>query len=191
MILPLAISYIIGEKAHSYFIVSMLVGVGIGATTFFSKNEITNITFREAVLLVTLAWISISILGAIPFYLTPYFPHFIDAFFEALSGFTATGSTVLSDIEALPQSVLFWRSETHWLGGMGIIVLSIIVLPKVRGNKFLFESEAPLPPEGGKLFAKTQDIAKVYGRIDIAPGFKSIRCNYTCIFINCGWRIFD
>ena len=168
MILPLTISYIIGEKAHNYFIVSMLIGIGIGASTLFSKNKIAHINFREAVLLVTLTWVSISILGAIPFYLTPFFSNFVDAFFESISGFTATGSTVLSNIEALPQSVLFWRSETHWLGGMGIIVLSIIVLPKVRGNKFLFESEAPLPPEGGKLFAKTKDIAKVYWKIYIA-----------------------
>ena len=165
MILPLAISYILGENAHAYFLIPFFISLGIGISTIKNKHANTEISYREAVLLVTFAWIGISILGAIPFYLSHYFPSFIDSFFEALSGFTATGSTVLSEIEIVPQSVLFWRSETHWLGGMGIIVLAIVVLPKIRGNKFLFESEAPIPPEEGKLFARTKDIAMVYWKI--------------------------
>lgn len=168
MILPLAVSYILGESVHSYFLVPFVISLLLGLSTISNKHFDAEISFREAVLLVSFAWIAISITGAIPFYLSHYFPSFIDSFFEALSGFTATGSTVLSDIEALPQSLLFWRSETHWLGGMGIIVLAIVVLPQIRGNKFLFESEAPVPPEGGKLFAKTKDIAKVYWKIYLA-----------------------
>ncbi len=168
MILPLAVSYILGESVHSYFLIPFVISLLLGLSTISNKHFDAEISFREAVLLVTFAWITISIVGATPFYLSHYFPSFIDSFFEALSGFTATGSTVLSDIEALPQSILFWRSETHWLGGMGIIVLAIVVLPQIRGNKFLFESEAPVPPEGGKLFAKTKDIAKVYWKIYLA-----------------------
>ena len=168
MTLPLGVSYLLGEPAHSYFLFPIIASLLVGLTTIHNKHFHTAISYREAVLLVTFAWIGISIVGAIPFYLTDYFPTFIDSFFEALSGFTATGSTVLNNIEALPQSILFWRSETHWLGGMGIIVLAIIVLPKIRGNNFLFESEAPLPPEGGKLFAKTKDVAKVYWKIYLA-----------------------
>ncbi len=165
MIFPLLISYVLGESVHSYFLIPFIISILIGISTIKNKHANTEISYREAVLLVTFAWIGISILGAMPFYLSHYFPSFVDSFFEALSGFTATGSTVLNEIEILPQSILFWRSETHWLGGMGIIVLAIVVLPKIRGNKFLFESEAPIPPEEGKLFAKTKDIAKVYWKI--------------------------
>lgn len=167
MLLPLIISYIYNENQHIYFLIPIFTASAIGIFSIKNKYSVNEISYREAVLLVTLTWIFVSLFGAIPFYLTEYFPNFIDAFFESISGFTATGSTVLKDIESLPKSILFWRSETHWLGGMGIIALAIVILPKLRGNKFLFEAEAPIPPEGGKLFARTTDIAKAYWKIYI------------------------
>lgn len=167
MILPLSISYLYGENQHNYFLLPIAISFILGLFSIKNKYAENAITFRESVLIVVLTWISVSLFAAIPFYLSNQFPSYLDSFFEALSGFTATGSTILSDIEALPQSILFWRSEIHWLGGMGIIVLAIIVLPKIRGNKFLFEQEAPIAPEGGKLFSRTKDIAKTYWKIYI------------------------
>jgi len=91
---------------------------------------------------VVLAWIAAVTLGSLPFYFSDQFPSFTDAYFESVSGFTTTGATILSDIEALPRSLLLWRSLTHWLGGMGIIVLGIAILPLLgTGGMELYRAE--------------------------------------------------
>lgn len=101
---------------------------------------------REGMAMVGLSWLLAALFGALPFYLSGATPDFADAYFEAMSGFTTTGSTILLDIEALPKGVLFWRSFTHWLGGMGIVVLFVAILPYLRvSGKQLFKSEVPGP----------------------------------------------
>jgi trk system potassium uptake protein TrkH len=101
---------------------------------------------KEGMAVVGLGWLLAALFGALPFYLSGATPSFVDAYFEAMSGFTTTGSTVLEDIEALPRGVLFWRSFTHWLGGMGIVVLFVAILPYLRaGGRQLFRSEVPGP----------------------------------------------
>ena len=101
---------------------------------------------REGMAVVGLGWLLAAFFGAFPFYLSGVTPSFVDAYFEAMSGFTTTGSTILIDIESLPKGVLFWRSFTHWLGGMGIVVLFVAILPYLRaGGKQLFRSEVPGP----------------------------------------------
>jgi len=101
---------------------------------------------REGMAVVGLGWLLAALFGALPFYLSGTTPLFVDAYFEAMSGFTTTGSTILTDIEATPKGVLFWRSFTHWLGGMGIVVLFVAILPMLRaGGKQLFRSEVPGP----------------------------------------------
>ncbi len=101
---------------------------------------------REGMAVVGLGWLLAALFGALPFYLSGVTPLFADAYFESMSGFTTTGSTILSDIEACPKGVLFWRSFIHWLGGMGIIVLFVAILPILRaGGKQLFRSEVPGP----------------------------------------------
>jgi trk system potassium uptake protein len=110
---------------------------------FTRKSDQRNIGKKEGYIIVTLTWISISLFGALPFYLSGYIPSFTDAFFETISGFTTTGATILTDIEALPKGLLFWRSMTHWLGGMGIIVLTLAILPILGvGGMQLFVAEA-------------------------------------------------
>lgn len=108
------------------------------------KTEITELGKREGYLIVTLGWFVMAIFGAIPFLLHGSVSNYTDAFFETMSGFTTTGATILSDIEVLPQGLLFWRSLTQWLGGMGIIVLSLAILPLLGiGGMQLFAAEVP------------------------------------------------
>ncbi|NOY50612.1 MAG: TrkH family potassium uptake protein [Chlorobi bacterium] len=100
---------------------------------------------KSAFLAVTLSWVLVSLSGALPYYFSGYFNSFTDAFFESVSGFTTTGASILTDIERLPKSILFWRSLTHWIGGIGIIVLVIIIMPSLRiGNYNLFVLESSL-----------------------------------------------
>jgi trk system potassium uptake protein TrkH len=101
---------------------------------------------REGMAVVGLGWLLAALFGALPFYLSGTTPLFVDAYFEAMSGFTTTGSTILTNIEATPKGILFWRSFTHWLGGMGIVVLFVAIRPMLRaGGKQLFRSEVPGP----------------------------------------------
>lgn len=121
--------------------------------TFFSglilyflsrKHNLTNIGKKEGYLIVTLTWVSISAFGALPMVISGAIPSYTDAFFETISGFTTTGATVLDDIEGIEKGLLFWRSMTHWLGGMGIIVLTLAILPILGiGGMQLFIAEAP------------------------------------------------
>lgn len=118
--------------------------VGLVLTVLTWKHDHRNIGKKEGYVIVTLTWVFISAFGALPFFFSGYFPSYTDAFFETMSGFTTTGATVLSDIEAVPKGLLFWRSMTHWLGGMGIIVLTLAILPILGvGGMRLFIAEAP------------------------------------------------
>jgi trk system potassium uptake protein len=108
------------------------------------SSDQRNLSIKEGYLIVAFTWIGMSAFGALPYYFSGFFPNYTDAFFESISGFTTTGASVLSDIEALPRSILFWRSMTHWLGGMGIIVLTLAVLPILGiGGMQLFVAEVP------------------------------------------------
>ncbi|MDR4988243.1 MAG: TrkH family potassium uptake protein [Bacteroidales bacterium] len=117
---------------------------GFTAVLLTRRHDHTNIGKKEGYLIVTLIYLCISFFGALPFYLSGYIPSFSDAFFEATSGIATTGATILVDIEALPKGLLFWRSMTHWLGGMGIIVLTLAILPILGvGGMQLFVAEVP------------------------------------------------
>ena len=115
---------------------------------------------REGYLIVSLGWLLMVLSGTFPYIFTETFPNFPSTFFETMSGYTATGATVLNDIETLPSGILFWRSMTHWIGGMGIIVLAIAILPLLGiGGMQLFSAEAP-GPNGDKLHPRIADTAK-------------------------------
>jgi trk system potassium uptake protein len=120
------------------------------------KADTTRISNRDSYLAVTLSWIIFSIMGSLPYLFSGTIPSFIDAFFESASGFTTTGSSILTDVEIMPFSILFWRSLTHWIGGIGIIVLVIIILPSLRVSGYqLFSLESSLKE---KIHPKTQAI---------------------------------
>jgi trk system potassium uptake protein TrkH len=124
------------------------------------KGKSKEIKKRDAYLVVTFGWIVMSLAGAIPYVASGYIPSFTDAFFESMSGFTTTGASILNDIEALPEGLLFWRSMTHWIGGMGIIVLTIAILPLLGiGGMQLFAAEVP-GPTPDKLTPRIKETAK-------------------------------
>ncbi len=127
------------------FLFSSLISGAIGFTSFTTTkwNQDELIQRKESFFLVTLSWIYISLIGSLPFIFSGTIPSFINAFFESVSGFTTTGSSILTDIEALPKSILFWRSLTHWIGGIGIIVLFIIIMPTLHeGGYQMFTLES-------------------------------------------------
>ncbi|HOX77218.1 MAG TPA: TrkH family potassium uptake protein [Bacteroidales bacterium] len=132
-----------------------------GILLFFTRSDKDNtINKREGFLVVSLAWVVMSLFGTVPFLLSGAIPSFTDAFFETMSGFTTTGASILSDVEVLPKGILFWRSMTHWIGGMGIIVLTIIILPFLGiGGMQLYVAEMPGVSKD-KLHPKISETAK-------------------------------
>jgi trk system potassium uptake protein TrkH len=125
-----------------------------------SRNHEAQIQKREGYFIVSLGWVLMTLTGMTPFLLTDSIQDLPSVFFETMSGYTATGSTILNDIEALPAGILFWRSMTHWIGGMGIIVLAIAILPLLGiGGMQLFTAEAP-GPNSDKLHPRITDTAK-------------------------------
>ena len=138
-------------------VVILLVGAFIMVNTRNYKKVMNK---REGYLVVTFGWIVMALSGTLPYVFTGAIPEFTNAFFETISGYTTTGATILNDIEAVPKGVLFWRSLTHWIGGMGIIVLAIAILPLLGiGGMQLFAAEAP-GPSADKLHPRITDTAK-------------------------------
>jgi trk system potassium uptake protein TrkH len=138
-------------------IVTLLVGLIVMVFTRDHKKEMNK---REGYMVVTFGWIVMSLSGTMPYLFTDSIPNFTNAFFETISGYTTTGATILNDIEAMPKGILFWRSTTHWIGGMGIIVLAIAILPLLGiGGMQLFAAEAP-GPSADKLHPRITDTAK-------------------------------
>lgn len=157
------VPFVVGIYYHEVegitFLVSsgLVLGTGKIMTVFFSdKLEIRQ---REGFAIVTLGWFIISAAGAIPFYFSGILIRPVDAFFESTSGFTTTGATVISSLEHLPHCILLWRSLSHWLGGMGIIVMSIAILPELAGNMQLFKAEVPGPVHD-RIKPRIRDTAK-------------------------------
>jgi len=131
-----------------------------GVAMYATKNHSKEMNKREGYIVVAFGWIVMSLTGTLPYMATESIPTFTEAFFETMSGYTTTGASILNDIEILPEGVLFWRSMTHWIGGMGIIVLAIAILPLLGvGGMQLFAAEAP-GPGGDKLHPRITDTAK-------------------------------
>ncbi len=133
---------------------------GLSAWYFTKGSDSTKIGKREGYLIVTLGWVTMSAFGSLPFLFSGTIPNITDAFFETMSGFTTTGASILDDIESFPKGVLFWRSMTHWIGGMGIIVLSLAILPILGiGGMQLFSAEVP-GPTPDKIHPRVTETAK-------------------------------
>ena len=162
--LPLFVAIIYKEydSAVAFTITSAIsFGLGILTTSILGKNASTeSLRYTDSYFIVTFAWIMSSVLAAIPFVIEGSIPNVVDAFFEMCSGFSTTGATILTDIEALPKSMLFWRSETQWLGGMGIIVLMVALVPNL-GVKAQNVASAETPgPTVTKLTSRFSDTAR-------------------------------
>ena len=147
----LAISMYFGDDDTIAFAISVVITMAGGLTLlYFGRNAINNLDRREAYLLVTLTWIVFSLFGALPYLISGYIPNFTDAFFETISGFTTTGCSIIDDVERLPKAMLFWRTMTQWIGGLGIVFFTIAIIPSlVGGNVKVFSAEAtgPLRPK--------------------------------------------
>jgi trk system potassium uptake protein TrkH len=146
MLLPLPFCYYYGSGDAQAFLISAAICFSIGILAFLNNDKKTELKTRDGFAIVTFGWIIMALLGSLPYMLSGAIPSFADAFFESMSGFTTTGSTILTEIESLPQGILLWRSTTHWFGGMGIIVLTIAILPFLGiGGMSLFKAESPGP----------------------------------------------
>lgn len=162
MAIPTVMSMFNGDGALIPFLISeaAMLTTALFLTLIGFKNSGTFYS-REGYVVVVLAWVLMSVFGALPFVLSGAIPDFFSAFFETVSGFTTTGSTVLVDIEVLPQSLLFWRSFTHWIGGMGILVFMLAVTPKDNARMMhVMRAEVP-GPKVDKLVARTRITARI------------------------------
>ena len=143
MMLPVVCSLLYGQEGD---LVSLLIGAGVAASVgaplrwFFSGN--IDLQPRHAFVIATFGWVVISAVSALPFVIHGSIPSFTDAFFEMMSGYTTTGSTILTNIEVVPHGLLLWRSETHFIGGMGFVTLAVLVLPHGMGGLRLFRAES-------------------------------------------------
>lgn len=161
MLLPLITGLLYRERSVLSFVITIAFCVLLGV--LLTRRKITNTVFhtREALVTVSLSWIVLSIAGAAPFVISGCIPHPIDALFETVSGFTTTGASILNDVEALPYCMLFWRSFTHWIGGMGVLVFILALLPLTGGyHMSLMKAESP-GPSVSKLVPKVQSTAKI------------------------------
>jgi len=161
MFISSAVSWIYKDGAFQgiFFAGALTIIIGL-LFRFITKGFKKEIKKREGYIVVTLGWIFMSLSGSLPYLFTESIPSFTNAFFETISGYTTTGASILEDIESMPKGILFWRSTTHWIGGMGIIVLTIAVLPLLGiGGMQLFAAEAP-GPSADKLHPRITDTAK-------------------------------
>ena len=161
LLLPALTGVIYNEPSTKYFFITMAILVLIYLIIGRKRPEITTIYAKEGLVIVSLAWILWSLFGALPFYLSGSIPNFVDAFFETVSGFTTTGSTILTDVESLPKCMLFWRSFTHWVGGMGVLVFVMVLTTLDKKNSmYLMRAEVP-GPEKDKLLPKMASTARI------------------------------
>ena len=183
---PLAFALWWGEATVLAFTVTVGLCLGVGWLLRHRAAVLPeDVTTREGFFAVVTIWLAGSLLGAMPFWLSGGIPHVVDAWFETVSGFTTTGASILTHIEALPKSLLLWRSLTHWLGGLGIVVMVIAILPSLGvGGLFLFRGEAGLTPERftPRLVHTAQILFGIYSGLMVIE---------TLLLLLCGMSLFD
>ncbi len=162
LVLPLVAALYYRESVAKYLVISILIALAVGgATTAIFRTKDNVIYAKEGFAIVALSWIMVSAIGALPFYLSGEIPSYVDAFFETVSGFTTTGASILTDVEAMSKGLLFWRSFTHWIGGMGVLVFVMAIIPNISDRSIhLMRAEMP-GPVIGKLVPRAKDTAKI------------------------------
>ncbi|MDO5335903.1 MAG: TrkH family potassium uptake protein [Eubacteriales bacterium] len=161
MLIPAVTALFFQESEGWWFVFTMVICLAVGLPLILRKPTNKVFYIREGCVTVGLSWIVLSAMGSLPFILSGCIPHPIDALFETVSGFTTTGASILSDVEALPKCMLMWRSFTHWIGGMGVLVFLLTLLPLTSGHTMnLMKAESP-GPSVGKLVPKVQATAKI------------------------------
>ncbi len=164
MLIPTLVGVIYNENNHWVFLYPIIGLLLVGTPLSLLKGKDNEMYAKEGFVTVAIAWIVMSLVGAVPFVLSGEIPNYIDAFFETVSGFTTTGASILKDVEALSKSVMFWRLFTHWIGGMGVLVFVLAIIPGYNaGVMHVFRAESP-GPSVGKLVSKLSRTAKIlYG----------------------------
>lgn len=186
MLLPICCGWIYGESETVYYLVCALSYVTLGYLLSFKKPRNMTIFIKDGCVATALSWVVLSIGGCIPFILTGEIPSFTDAMFETASGFSTTGASILTNVEAMSHCSLLWRSLTHWIGGMGVLVFLLAVVPMTGGsNMNLMRAESP-GPTVGKIVPKVRSTAKMLYLIYLAMTVTEI-----IILTFCGMPFFD
>ncbi|MDO5726151.1 MAG: TrkH family potassium uptake protein [Tissierellia bacterium] len=188
LLLPLAVAIYYRESFNNLFSFLITIAILLVLGIYLSKTDIENMKFgiKDGFGVVTLSWLSLSFFGSLPFLISGEIKSFVDAIFETASGFTTTGASILVDVEAMSQSMLFWRSFTHFIGGMGILVFALAVLPKTaKGSVNIMKAEVP-GPTFGKLVSKIDITAKILYKI-----YVSMTVVLILILILIGMKPFD
>ncbi len=169
LLLPLLVSVLYRETCAWAFVLTVLLAAIVGLPiTLFCKPKNSLIYAKEGFVIVAMTWLSFSAIGALPFVFSGEIPSFADAFFETVSGLTTTGASILRDVESMSHGLLFWRSFTHWIGGMGVLVFIMAIAPDVSGRPMhILRAEMP-GPVVGKLVPRIKDTAKILYLIYIA-----------------------
>ena len=187
MILPIICALIYQEFwAVQALAVSAILALVIGTLATVKGPKRTDYYAREGFVICALSWILMSLIGALPFYLTGTIPSYIDAVFEIVSGFTTTGASILSEVEHLGKGLLFWRSFSHWVGGMGVLVLVLTILPLGGGyNMMIMKAESP-GPDVSKIVPRVADTAKALYKI-----YAALTILWIVLFLLSGMSIYD
>ena len=186
MLLPCAAALVYRERSGICFLITMAVCLAIGFPLTIRSPKKKVFYAREGFVTVALSWFIMSLMGAVPFVISGSIPHVIDAVFETVSGFTTTGASILPDVEALPHCMLLWRSFTHWIGGMGVLVFILAIVPLTGGYHMnLMKAESP-GPSVSRLVPKVQATAKILYMIYIGMTFTQM----VLLFIT-GMPLFD
>ena len=165
LLLPALVAIIYQEYDHLIcFLITAAISLSIGILLNLQNSKTSELYAKEGLMIIGLVWIGWSLIGALPFYISGEIPNYIDAFFETVSGFTTTGSSILSDVEALSYSMHFWRAFTHWIGGMGVLIFAMAIMPVSDKNAIhLMRAEVP-GPAVSKLVPRGMKNAKIlYG----------------------------
>ena len=161
LVLPMAVSLLYGERCAVSFGLTILVALAVGfLLTFLCRGNHGTSSIKDDFMIVALTWIMLSAIGALPFVFSREIPSYVDAFFETVSGFTTTGATILTDVEALSRGMIFWRSFTHWIGGMGILVFVVMLMKTTDRSINILKAEMP-GPTVDKLAPKSRDTARI------------------------------
>ena len=187
MILPIICALIYQEFwAVQALAVSAVLALVIGTLATIKGPKRTDYYAREGFVICALSWIVMSLIGALPFYLTGTIPSYIDAVFEIVSGFTTTGASILAEVEHLGKGLLFWRSFSHWVGGMGVLVLVLTILPLGGGyNMMIMKAESP-GPDVSKIVPRVADTAKALYKI-----YAALTLLWIVLFLLSGMSIYD
>ena len=186
MTLPAVTGLIYGEKTWTSFLITGLISALAGTLLVVRRPEKPHFFMKEGCVSVALSWIALSLIGSLPFMISGTIPHFVDALFETVSGFTTTGASIMASVEDAPRCILMWRSFTHWIGGMGVLVLLLSIIKMSGGSQMnLMKAESP-GPSVSRLAPTVRSTAKILYTI-----YLLMTVLETVILLLCGMPIFD